>query len=250
MRRIDLIVEHCTASPEGVRLTVADLDRIARQRGFDKISYHYIIGLNGELWTGRREAEEGAHVKHYNRFSIGIVYVGGLDARGRRAKDTRTPQQKATLKRLRAELHARYPNARWCGHRDLSPDLNKDGVITPEEWIKECPCYNAMPEQRADGLQTFDRRQQFAQLERDPMAFPEMSNVVSLAAMTPTVGGRKPLMQRRSFWRDVSGGTLLTAFAGSGAFYGMDGNTIIIILIFASLWAAFFIWMFRKEIFG
>jgi N-acetylmuramoyl-L-alanine amidase len=28
-----------------------------------------------------------------------------------------------------------------CGHRDLSPDLNGDGEIEPEEWIKACPCF-------------------------------------------------------------------------------------------------------------
>ena len=28
-------------------------------------------------------------------------------------------------------------------HRDLSPDLNGNGEIEPEEWIKACPCFNA-----------------------------------------------------------------------------------------------------------
>ena len=27
------------------------------------------------------------------------------------------------------------------GHRDLSPDLNGNGEIEPEEWIKACPCF-------------------------------------------------------------------------------------------------------------
>ncbi|KAA3861402.1 N-acetylmuramoyl-L-alanine amidase, partial [Bacteroides ovatus] len=36
-----------------------------------------------------------------------------------------------------------YPNCRICGHRDLSPDLNGNGEIEPEEWIKACPCFNA-----------------------------------------------------------------------------------------------------------
>jgi hypothetical protein len=29
-----------------------------------------------------------------------------------------------------------------CGHRDLSPDLNGNGEIEPEEWIKQCPCFD------------------------------------------------------------------------------------------------------------
>ena len=34
-------------------------------------------------------------------------------------------------------------SSRLCGHRDLSPDLNGNGEIEPEEWIKECPCFDA-----------------------------------------------------------------------------------------------------------
>lgn len=29
------------------------------------------------------------------------------------------------------------------GHRDLSPDLNHNGEIEPEEWVKQCPCFDA-----------------------------------------------------------------------------------------------------------
>ena len=33
-----------------------------------------------------------------------------------------------------------------CGHRDLSPDLNGNGEIEPEEWVKACPCFDAEEE--------------------------------------------------------------------------------------------------------
>jgi len=36
-----------------------------------------------------------------------------------------------------------YPGSRLCGHRDLSPDLDCNGEIEPEEWIKACPCFDA-----------------------------------------------------------------------------------------------------------
>ena len=32
------------------------------------------------------------------------------------------------------------------GHRDASPDKNGDGKITKNEWIKECPCFDAKSE--------------------------------------------------------------------------------------------------------
>jgi N-acetylmuramoyl-L-alanine amidase len=32
--------------------------------------------------------------------------------------------------------------SRIVGHRDLSPDLNHDGVIESREWIKQCPSFD------------------------------------------------------------------------------------------------------------
>ena len=69
------------------------------------------------------------------------LYKGGKDG-----KDSRTPEQKETLKNLVKEYKKKYPKATVLGHRDLSPDLNKDGKITPNEWVKICPCFSAITE--------------------------------------------------------------------------------------------------------
>lgn len=74
--------------------------------------------------------------------SVGICYEGGLNERGRPA-DTRTDFQKHSLRVLVMLLLRDYPGSRLCGHRDLSPDLNGNGEIEPEEWIKVCPCFDA-----------------------------------------------------------------------------------------------------------
>jgi N-acetylmuramoyl-L-alanine amidase len=84
-------------------------------------------------------------VEGYNANSIGIAYVGGLD-RATKPKDTRTEKQRTSLQKLLKDLKARYPKAIIMGHRDLSKDLNKDGIITPNEWMKACPCFNAKTE--------------------------------------------------------------------------------------------------------
>ncbi|WP_218565127.1 MULTISPECIES: hypothetical protein [unclassified Pseudomonas] len=44
-------------------------------------------------------------------------------------------------KRRKTTEH-QYPAARILGHRDLSPDLNNDGKITPIEFIKACPSFD------------------------------------------------------------------------------------------------------------
>ena len=87
----------------------------------------------------------GAHVKGHNSESIGIAYEGGLNASGK-ATDTRTTAQKQSLETLLRFLLLTYPGAKVCGHRDLSPDLNHNGIIEPCEYIKECPCFNVRTE--------------------------------------------------------------------------------------------------------
>ena len=68
-----------------------------------------------------------------------------VDANGK-AKDTRTEDQKEALIWLIAELKHRLNISKVQGHRDYSPDQNGNGVIESFEWIKSCPCFNAIPE--------------------------------------------------------------------------------------------------------
>ena len=85
---------------------------------------------------GRPEYMVGAHCLNHNAHSIGVCYEGGLDIRGQPA-DTRTVAQKASLRRLLADLHRRYPHARIIGHHDLNPQ-------------KACPCIENVAKEYAD----------------------------------------------------------------------------------------------------
>lgn len=152
MRKITRLNIHCTATRAGRTYTVADIDRDHKARGFGKgasrpCGYHYIIYADGSVHQGRRDDEVGANAAGYNTESIGIVYVGGLDANGKPA-DTRTPAQIAAMARLVRDLAVKYgvPRARILGHRDLSPDTNGNGRIDPWEWTKQCPCFNVQAE--------------------------------------------------------------------------------------------------------
>lgn len=244
MRPIDLIVVHTTATPYGKAMTVPDIDRMHRQRGFDGIGYHWLIGLNGEKWRGRPEARPGAHVAGYNARSIGVSYVGGLGPNGKPA-DTRTPAQRQALLEVLQDLQRRYPGAPIVGHRDLSPDRNHDGAITPDEWIKACPCFEAIAEYRAAGLKVGRKRMRLAYDALPFMDGPAAGGAYAAADLS----GRKPLMRRRSFWRDMSGIAGGGGLMGLSYFNGFDPLTLIILLLFVSAWAGLFIWLFRKEIF-
>lgn len=155
MRRedIDAIVIHCSATRAGQDVRAADIDKWHKERGFAMIGYNYVIDLDGTVEVGRPLSRDGAHCntagtsgRSYNRHSIGICYVGGLDKDGKPA-DTRTPEQKRALRDLVYKLMDEYPGiVEVIGHRDASPDRNKDGKITPNEWIKQCPCFSVRDE--------------------------------------------------------------------------------------------------------
>ena len=120
MRKINDIILHCSATKEGRDFTVADIDRWHKSRGWRCIGYHFVIYRDGTVHTGRPIEQIGAHTSNHNARSIGICYVGGLDASGR-PKDTRTPQQRAALRRMVTNLRKRFPNAAVHGHRDYAP---------------------------------------------------------------------------------------------------------------------------------
>ncbi len=132
MRNITEIIVHCTATPEGRRVTVKDVTAWHKQRGWRTIGYHYLIGIDGETYIGRPEKEIGAHCLGHNNHSIGVCYVGGMTADMKRSKDTRTPAQKAALLRLLKQLRKTYPAATIHGHSEFAN--------------KACPCFDVKEE--------------------------------------------------------------------------------------------------------
>lgn len=135
MRKINEIIVHCAATPEGKNFKAADIDRWHRERKMKCIGYHYVVDLDGTVEPGRPESEIGAHCLGHNQYSIGVCYVGGLAADGKTPKDTRTAAQKEALLALLNKLRAKYPNASIHGHRDFA--------------AKACPSFDATREYKS-----------------------------------------------------------------------------------------------------
>ncbi len=154
MRQINLIVIHCTASPNGRWTTAADIDRWHLKRGFlrqpparlqfnpelTSIGYHHVIYTNGAIVTGRGHDEVGAHVAGHNASSLGIALVGTDRFSAAQWQSLRELVNALTLPTGR--YAPRYPDARLVGHRDLSPDTNGNGIVEPREWRKTCPGFD------------------------------------------------------------------------------------------------------------
>lgn len=119
-RSINLIVLHCSATPEGRDVSASEIrEWHMRDRGFTDIGYHFVVRLDGTVEAGRPLDRPGAHCRKHNLRSIGVCYIGGAD-KNLRSKDTRTPAQKAAIEFLTNRLLAAFPEATVKKHRELA----------------------------------------------------------------------------------------------------------------------------------
>ena len=120
MRTIDKIIIHCAATPEGRDVKTETIKSWhVKGRGWSDIGYHFVIELDGSVKTGRPIERIGAHVQGHNTGSIGVCYVGGVDA-DKKPKDTRTEAQRAAMDELISSLLEQYPGATVHGHNEFS----------------------------------------------------------------------------------------------------------------------------------
>lgn len=140
MRVINYIVLHCTAGNPNE--TIEQLKQGFRARGWKNNGYHIVVNGKGERINLTPLESIANGVAGHNANSIHVSYMGGIDAKGK-PKDTRTDLQKSQLLAIVKELKQKFPKATILGHRDFSPDLDKDGVVESFEWVKVCPCFDA-----------------------------------------------------------------------------------------------------------
>jgi len=146
MRNVKYIFIHCTSGPAS-QTTKAIKDYWRKDLGWKQVGYHFIINADGtvEVLAPIEAITNG--VKNYNSVSVHICYKGGMGG-----KDTRTPEQKAsiekTIKEVLEELKKTQPidGIKIRGHRDVSPDKNGNGKVDFFEWIKDCPCFDVKSE--------------------------------------------------------------------------------------------------------
>lgn len=152
---------HCTAGFSNAQKTNDYFLRPKNQggAGYKTGGYNQIIEVDGKRVELYPWGVMTNGVLGLNRDSVHISYVGGIEILGTKerpiykAKNTLNDAQEAGI------LEAIYDFYRWknsypelahkkvmiLGHRDASLDKNSNGVIDPNERIKECPCFDAIP---------------------------------------------------------------------------------------------------------
>lgn len=137
-RKIDLIVVHCSASPDYMDIGVKQIKDWHLQRGFSDVGYHYVIRRNGEVEKGRPDSVAGAHAKGVNSKSIGICWVGTTNP---------SPEQEKSLigliNWLRGKYNVTIENVK--GHREAvktdktCPNLNMDRLRAELIFVQPTP---------------------------------------------------------------------------------------------------------------
>lgn len=145
--------------------------------GWKGKGYNYIVDLDGTTYWLRRKANGELYysleyneetweivvngVLGFNDSSVSGSYIGGVQNIGTKEKpkwigvDTRTEHQKTSMFKATTNWiewmnknGGDLSKSLICGHRDASVDKNGNGKIESWERIKECPCYDVIPEYR------------------------------------------------------------------------------------------------------
>jgi len=134
MSKLQYLVIHCTATPEGREVTSAEIRKWHTSpvskggRGWKQVGYTDMIHLDGlveRLVKNNEDANVDSWeitngVAGYNSVSRHIVYVGGMDKTNKNAKDTRTAAQLRALENYVKDFHRRFPEVKIVGHNQLA----------------------------------------------------------------------------------------------------------------------------------
>jgi len=148
-QKLQRLVLHCTATPEGRPVSSADIrawhtNPVSRGgRGWKQVGYTDMIHLNGRVERLVENNEDDVvdpwevtnGAKGYNSTSRHIVYVGGCTKDGVTPADTRTPEQLKAMREYVLDFHRRFPDVRIVGHNSLAAKACPSFDVP--QWLKE-----------------------------------------------------------------------------------------------------------------
>jgi N-acetylmuramoyl-L-alanine amidase len=133
MRKISLVVLHCSDTPDTMDIGVKEIRdwhtaKPPKGRGWRDVGYHYVVRRNGVVEPGRHEdgdqflegTEVGAHVSGHNGYTLAVCWVGRDEA-------TMPERQRKALVRILSWLCRRLDvtSDAVMGHRELAPESGK-----------------------------------------------------------------------------------------------------------------------------
>ncbi len=138
MNNIKYLVVHCSATPPTMNIGKEEIKQWHLERGWSDIGYHVVIRRNGVVEYGRPFDKMGAHIKGYNKNSLGVCLVGGVDDKGKPSNNF-TERQFNTLGCVLTALEMLFPGASIRGHRDFPGVTKACPSFDVDLWRKSYP---------------------------------------------------------------------------------------------------------------
>lgn len=139
-KKMKYLIIHCSATPEGRVIEPSTIKKWHTSpppsgRGWKKVGYsdlvlidgkrHTFVKHNGDQWIDAQEITNG--VAGINSVSRHVCYVGGLDSKTMKPKNTLTDAQSTMLQAIIHEVLAYAPDILIAGHNQFD--------------AKACPCF-------------------------------------------------------------------------------------------------------------
>ena len=127
-RDITEVVVHATETYTNKDIGSIEINNIQIDLGHDGIGYHYVIRRDGRLQRGRPVNREGEHaiVNGHDKYSIGLVMVGGINVSSGddnptdyKSSQSFTREQYTTLEKFLTSFYRKYPGGQVFGHNDV-----------------------------------------------------------------------------------------------------------------------------------
>ena len=127
-RDITEVIVHATETYTNKNIGAIEINNIHNALGHDGIGYHYVIRRDGRLQRGRPINRKGEHavVNDHDKYSIGLVMVGGINVASGddnptdyRSAQSFTREQYTTLEKFLRSFYRKYPGGQVFGHNDI-----------------------------------------------------------------------------------------------------------------------------------
>jgi N-acetylmuramoyl-L-alanine amidase len=127
-RDITEVVVHATETYTNKNIGAIEINNIHNALGHDGIGYHYVIRRDGRLQRGRPINRKGEHavVNDHDKYSIGLVMVGGINVASGddnptdyRSSQSFTREQFTTLEKFLRSFYRKYSGGQVFGHNDI-----------------------------------------------------------------------------------------------------------------------------------
>jgi hypothetical protein len=125
-REVKTVIVHWTETHTNKNIGSEEINQYHIDAGIDGIGYHYVIRRDGSLQRGRPVNIVGAHTTDFNLNTIGIVFVGGINAptgtpnsENFLSSQSLTRSQLNTFDHFCRTVYNVYPGMNIVGHSDV-----------------------------------------------------------------------------------------------------------------------------------